>query len=142
MSSEPMNYKKQHGLWCKYFMVCESEPDAPWGLLIMTSVREALTDRRRDVAVLVCFSHSLPHTIFWTLWGRGWCYCILSHVCDATLPSHRTHYEIRVVSFFLVCMFWIFHPSQKKHLCLNLRFMYLNCIYNFHKIHPYFKITF
>jgi len=56
MSSEPMNYKKQHGLWCKYFMVCESEPDAPWGLLIMTSVREALTDRRRDVAVLVCFS--------------------------------------------------------------------------------------
>jgi len=34
-----MNYKKQHGLWCKYFMVCESEPDAPWGLLIMTSVR-------------------------------------------------------------------------------------------------------
>lgn len=30
-------------------MVCESEPDAPWGLLIMTSVREAQTDRRRDV---------------------------------------------------------------------------------------------
>jgi len=40
-------------------MVCESEPDAPWGLLIMTSVREAQTDRRRDVAVLVCFSWPL-----------------------------------------------------------------------------------
>lgn len=71
-------------------MVCESEPDAPWGLLIMTSVREAQTDGGRDgcsgssgvfqLAMLYPTLSSGPYE-----GGDG---AILSYVCDATLPSH------------------------------------------------------
>lgn len=73
-------------------MVCESEPDAPWGLLIMTSVREAQTDRRRDVKGCSGSSGMFQLAMLYPTLSsgpyEGGDDAILSRVYDVALPSH------------------------------------------------------
>lgn len=65
---------------------------SPWGLLVMTSVRKAQTDRKRDgKRCLGCSSVFQLAMLYPTLSSRpyeGGDNTILSRVCDATLPSH------------------------------------------------------
>lgn len=95
-------------------MVCESEPDAPWGLLIITSVRETQTDRRREVAVLVCFTWPCFTTRYLLDLMREemmlyWAVFVMLHCLHIGHINRSEGYSC------LVCMFWIFHPHGKKN---------------------------